>query len=149
MGLALPLRRETPFTYNSEQKEYLKAVLKTPSGHTRRTRQKGAERDALTSAQRDGFLANAFEQLTWLTTDEGKEHLDSREEDTISVSASIITNLMHFAAEAGHSPLQVLQAAVLGYSTQSRDDDEFRLVYEFLEEMQDVADETIGLNHHA
>lgn len=111
-----------------------------PSGRTRRTRQKGAERDALTAAQRDAFLENAFEQLTWLTTEEGKEHLDSREEDTISVSASIITNLMHFAAEAGHSPLQVLQAAILGFSTQRADDDEFRLVYEFLEEMQDVAD---------
>lgn len=143
----MPLRRDTPFAFNSEQKAYLEAVLKTPSGRMRRTRQKGAGRDALTAAQRDDFLVNAFEQLTWLTTKDGKEHLDSRDEDTISVSASIITNLMHFAAEAGHSPLQVLQAAVLGYSTQRGDDDEFRLVYEFLEEMQDVADDTIGLPH--
>ncbi|MCV9964480.1 hypothetical protein OIU34_21555 [Pararhizobium sp. BT-229] len=145
----MPLRRETPFAFNSEQKAYLENVLKTPSDHARRTRQKGPERASLTAAQRDDFVANAFDQLTWLTTKEGKEHLDSMGEDTISVSASIITNLMHFVAEAGHSPLQVLQTAVLGFSTQSGDDDEFRIVYEFLEEMQDVTDEVIGVAHQA
>jgi hypothetical protein len=139
----LPLRRDTPFTFNSEQKSYLAKVFGTPSEGTRRTRQRGVERDAFTT-ERDDFLVNAFEQLTWLTTQEGKDHLDSRDEDTISASASIITNTMHLAAEAGHSPLQVLQAAVLSYSTQRGEDDEFRIIYEFLEEMQDIADETIG-----
>ncbi|MCS4088794.1 hypothetical protein [Rhizobium sp. BK176] len=145
----MPLRRETPFAFTAEQKAYLETVLKAFSGGARRTRQKGAERAALTAEQRDAFLKDAFEQLTWLTTDEGKESLDSREDDTISASASIITNILHFLAKAGHSPLQVLQAAVLGFSTQVGDDDEFRLVYEFLEEMQDVADETIGTDHKA
>jgi hypothetical protein len=145
----MPLRRETPFAFTPEQKAFLETVIKTPSGRVRRTRQKGAERDALTAKQRDAFLANALEQLTWLTTEEGKEHLDSRDDDTISASASILTNLLHFVTAAGHSPLQVLQAAVLGYSTQVAHDDEFRLVYEFPEEVQDVADNTIGCDHEA
>lgn len=141
----MPLRRQTPFAFTSEQKAYLEGVLTTTYAEGRRTRQKGVEREALSAEQRDEFLENAFEQLSWLTTKEGKQHLDSKDEDTISASASIIANLLHFAADAGHSPLQVLQAAVLGYSTQSAEDDEFRLVYEFLEEMQDTADETIRM----
>lgn len=145
----MPIRRETPFAFTPEQKAYLETVLRARSRGTRRTRQKGAERDALTAEQRDAFLEDAFEQLTWLTAEEGKENLDSRDDDTISASASIVTNLMHFVAEAGHSPLQVLQAAVLGYSTQVGNDDEFRIVYEFLEEMQDVADEAIGSDPQA
>ena len=145
----LPLRRETPFAFNAEQKAYLGAVLDNASDGIRRTRQKDVERDSLTAAERDAFLEDTFEELTWLMTEEGKEHLDSKDEDTISVSASMIANLLHFVTEAGHSPLQVLQAAILGYSTQSADDDEFRIVYEFLEEMQDVADEALGAARQA
>ncbi|MBY3432580.1 hypothetical protein HFN89_00135 [Rhizobium laguerreae] len=43
--------------------------------------------------------------------------------------------------------MQVLQAAFLGYSTQSAHDDEFRIVYEVHEEVQD-ADCALGSDRH-
>lgn len=106
----------------------------------RRVRETASERDGSTPEHCAEYVLDSLLKLfLWWNSDEAKQDFEEKEEDVVSATASIITNLLQFVAADGHSPLQVLENAIFSYSNQLSQDGEFRLVGEFLEEMLDVA----------
>lgn len=136
----MPLRRQTPLSFTEEQKDFVGAVFETSDVESvRQGRLPTIPFSSKIESDRDAFLKDAFEQLSWLTDADGKDELNEKEHDITSSAASMITNILHFSADAGASPLEVLEKAVLGYSNQLGTDAEYRLVWEFLEQLLDIA----------
>lgn len=137
----MPLRRITPLSFSYEQKEFATQVFASSDlTRIRRARAPNEKWSRQVAAYRDSFLKETLEQLSWVTENDGKHSLNEKEHDTTSAAASLITNILHFAAAAGSSPLEILETAVSSYSSQLGSDAEFRLVWEFLEQLLDIAD---------
>jgi hypothetical protein len=136
----MPLRRQTPLSFTQEQKDFVETVFETSD--VRRVRQARLSVRPFSSQaanDRDAFLKETFEQLSWLVEADGKAELNEKEQDITSSAASMITNILHFAADAGASPLEVLEKAISGYSDQLGSDAEYRLVGDFIEQLLDIA----------
>lgn len=137
----MPFRRETPLSFSQTQREYIKNIFETPDGgRVARLRSRNVKFSDAIAANRDVFLKDSLEQLSWVTDPEGIDSLNEKEHDTATSAASLITNILHFAGAAGVSPMEVLERAVAGYASQRGHDGEFRLVAEFIGELLDTAE---------
>lgn len=141
----MALRRQTPLSFTQSQIDFVAEVfVKSDVGRIRQTRVPAKQFTPPIECQRDFFLKDAIEQLTWLTSSDGKDELNEKEQDITSSAASMITNILHFAAAAGAAPLEVLEKAMAGFTNQLGSDAEYRLVWEFLEQMLDVAGKKVN-----
>jgi hypothetical protein len=134
-------RRNKTFVFTSAQEEFAAGVISSAdNAGIRQTRLPQTPFNETVQEARDKFVKATLDQFSWLTTADGKAELDEKEKDLSGAAASMITNILHFAAAAGASPMQILEIATDRFSTELDENSEFGLVSEFAEQLLEIAE---------
>jgi hypothetical protein len=64
---------------------------------------------------RNAFTKELFDHLSWFTSQQGRSKMTEQGYREVGVVAGVIEEALHFAADHGLSPLQILEKALMSY----------------------------------